>query len=381
MPGNAGQGVVLPVGTGSCEIVDGLPGRGILEKDNTDHLPTELDEPETNVPVTELPTDSHAPVSGAASDSRWFLPAESMTRERDLVLLVLEEQKRYLITLRRGQMLHTHLGIFAHDDIIGAAWGSVVLSSLEQPALVLEPSLGDLMTHVKRGTQIIYPKDAAYLVHRLNLRAGSRVVEAGTGSGVLTMALAWAVAPSGRVYTYEARPETHQLARRNLERVGLLPYVEMKLGDVEAGFAERNVDALFLDVRAPWEHLGVVRRTLKVGGFFAGLLPTTNQVSELLSGLEEHGFGEVAVEELLLRTYKPAPDRLRPEDTMIAHTGYLVFARLLPTGVDLTRWQARDRRRYRARKQMEAELAAEAERRRGTGEGTGRKYPKLPLPG
>jgi tRNA (adenine57-N1/adenine58-N1)-methyltransferase catalytic subunit len=322
---------------------------------------------------------------GIAAESRWFRPASPVTRERDLVLLMAEEQKRYLITLRRGQTLHTHLGIFAHDDILEQPWGTVVLSSLEQPALVLEPSLGDLMTHVKRGTQIIYPKDAAYLVHRLNLRAGSRVVEAGTGSGVLTIALAWAVAPKGRVYTYEARAETHQLARRNLERVGLLPYVEMKQGTVEEGFAERDVDALFLDVRMPWEHLAIVRATLKPGGFFAGLLPTTNQVSDLLNGLEAHGFGDVAVEELLLRSYKPVPDRLRPDDTMIGHTGYLVFARLLPGDVDLSRWQARERRRYRARKQFEQEVAAEAERRaqqsRGEGTDDARKYPRLPLPG
>lgn len=320
-----------------------------------------------------------------AAESRWFRAASPVTRERDLVLLMAEEQKRYLITLRHGQTLHTHLGIFAHDDILDQPWGTVVLSSLEQPALVLEPSLGDLMTHVKRGTQIIYPKDAAYLVHRLNLRAGSRVVEAGTGSGVLTIALAWAVAPTGQVYTYEARGETHQLARRNLERVGLLPYVEMKLGAVEDGFAEREVDALFLDVRMPWEHLATVRATLKPGGFFAGLLPTTNQVSDLLNGLEAHGFGDVAVEELLLRSYKPVPDRLRPDDTMIGHTGYLVFARLLPGDVDLSRWQARERRRYRARKQFEQDVAAEAARRaQQAGDDSSdeaRKYPRLPLPG
>lgn len=314
------------------------------------------------------------------SQSPWFRPGATATQEYDLVVLMAEEQKRYLITLRRGQQLHTHLGIFSHDDIIGQPWGSVVLSSLEQPAIVLEPSLGDLMTHVKRGTQIVYPKDAAYLVHRLNLRAGSRVVEAGTGSGVLTIALAWAVAPLGRVHTYEARAETHQLARRNLERVGLLPYVDMKIGVVEDGFSERNVDALFLDVRAPWEHLATVRETLKPGGFFASLLPTTNQVSALLAGLEEHGFGDVAVEELLLRSYKPVPDRLRPDDNMNGHTGYLVFARLLPAGVDLSRWQARDRRRYLARKQLEAEIAEEAVRRHREGDDGGRKYPRLPLP-
>jgi tRNA (adenine57-N1/adenine58-N1)-methyltransferase len=289
-------------------------------------------------------------------------------------------QKRYLITLRKGQQLHTHLGIFAHDEMIGQPWGTLVISTLEQPGLVLEPSLSDLMTHIKRGTQIIYPKDAAYLVHRMNLRAGSRVIEAGTGSGVLTTAIAWAVAPMGKVYTYEVRPDTYQLARRNLERVGLLPYVEMSLGSIDDGFRQQDADALFLDVRAPWEFLGAARLALKAGGFFASLVPTTNQVSDLLTGLDEHGFSDVAVEELLLRAYKPIPERLRPDDNMNGHTGFLVFARCMPLGIEMERWQGKERQRYRARKRMEEEIAEEAARRSSESNEGGRKYPRLPLP-
>jgi tRNA (adenine57-N1/adenine58-N1)-methyltransferase len=289
-------------------------------------------------------------------------------------------QKRYLITLKPGQHLHTHLGIYAHDDIIGQPWGATVLSSMEQPGLILEPSLTDLMTHLKRGTQIIYPKDAAYLVHRLNLRAGSRVIEAGTGSGGLTMALAWAVAPAGRVYTYEVRAETYQLARRNLERVGLLPYIEMNQTSIEQGFAQQGVDALFLDVREPGLYLEAVRTALKPGGFFAALLPTTNQVSALLAELDEHSFTDVAVEELLLRTYKPVPERLRPGDMMVGHTGFLIFARSLPPGVDVSRWQAKERQRYRARQRMQQEIEQAAQARTQKAD-DGRKYPRLPLPG
>lgn len=313
-------------------------------------------------------------------ESRWFQPASTHTEEYDLVLLMVAGQKRYLITLRRGQHLHTHLGIFAHDDMIGKPWGELILSTLEQPGLVLEPALGDLMTHVKRGSQIIYPKDAAYLVQRLNLRAGSRVVEAGTGSGVLTSALAWAVAPMGRVYTYEVRSETYQLARRNLERVGLLPYVEMYLASIDEGFKQQGADALFLDVRTPWDYLGAVRAALKPGGFFASLVPTTNQVSDLLTGLDQHGFADVAVEELLLRAYKPIPERLRPDDNMNGHTGFLVFARCMPEGIDTERWQGKERQRYRARKQMEDEIAEEAARREADEPTEKRKYPRLPLP-
>lgn len=314
------------------------------------------------------------------STSFWFRSATTHTQEHDLVLLMIAGQKRYLITLRRGQQLHTHLGIFAHDQLIGQPWGGLAHSSLDQPGLILEPALSDLMTHIKRGTQIIYPKDAAYIVQRLNLRAGSRVVEAGTGSGVLTTALAWAVAPLGKVYTYEVRPDTYQLARRNLERVGLLPYVDMALGSIDSGFRQQEVDALFLDVRTPWDFLGAARAALKPGGFFAGLLPTTNQVSDLLSGLDQHGFADVAVEELLLRAYKPIPERLRPDENMNGHTGYLVFARCMPLGIEMERWQAKERLRYRARKKMEEEIAEEAARREANESPDGRKYPRLPLP-
>ena len=324
--------------------------------------------------------ESSARSTSAKVTSPWFRPATTHTQEHDLVLLMVAGQKRYLITLRRGQHLHTHLGIFAHDEMIGQPWGTMLLSTLEQPGLVVEPALGDLMTHVKRGTQIIYPKDAAYLVHRLNLRAGSRVVEAGTGSGVLTTALAWAVAPLGNVYTYDVRPDTYQLARRNLERVGLLPYVEMSLGSIDEGFRQKEVDALFLDVRTPWDFLPAARAALKPGGFFASLVPTTNQVSDLLAGLDEHGFADVAVEELLLRAYKPIPERLRPDENMNGHTGFLIFARCMPLGIEMERWQGKERQRYRARKKMEEEIAEEAARRAADGSPDGRKYPKLPLP-
>ena len=216
----------------------------------------------------------------------------------------------------------------------------------------------------------------------MNLRAGSRVVEAGTGSGALTIALAWAVAPSGSgVFTYEARDENFSLARRNLERAGLLPYVTMHQRSIRNGFSERDVDALFLDVREPWDFLDDAIGALCPGGFFASLVPTTNQVSQLLAALEERAFADIAVEELFLRRYKPVPERLRPEDEMIADTGFLIFARSVVHPLDPERWQSKERRRYHARKRAEAELALRAKAQRAEYEQTGRKYPPLPLPG
>lgn len=330
--------------------------------------------------AAETTTQLNAPPAGETPFT-WFKSGRALTAAGDLILMVTTDHKRYLIKLQPHNQHHTHQGIYLHNDLIGLQWGAEVRSQLGQSALVLEPGLGDLMTHLRRGTQIIYPKDAAYLVHRLSLRAGSRVIEAGTGSGVLTTALAWAVAPTGTIYTYESRSENHQLARRNLERVGLLRHVEMFEGSAADGFKQENVDAVMLDMREPWRFLEQVRAALRPGGFFATLVPTTNQVTAMLSALEEQYFIEIGVEELILRAYKPIPDRLRPEDNMIAHTGYLIFARPVAKTVDTSLWHIRERQRYRARKQFEAQVAEEEVRRNEDRDNGGKKYPRLPLPG
>jgi tRNA (adenine57-N1/adenine58-N1)-methyltransferase len=201
------------------------------------------------------------------------------------------------------------------------------MSHLDVPFLVLEPSTDDVILELKRTTQIMFPKDIGYVLMKLSIRPGSHVIEAGTGSGGLAVALARAVGPSGCVYSYESNPQTLALARKNLESLGLLDIVRLKERDIEAGFDETDADALFLDVRHPWDYLAEVRSALKQGGFFGAIVPTTNQVSQLLEALSRNAFANIQVEELLLRTYKTLPKRLRPMDRMVAHTGYLVFAR------------------------------------------------------
>lgn len=247
--------------------------------------------------------------------------------EGTLVLLVAADRKRFLIRLKAGEEFHTHKGYLRHDDIIGQPLGRQVLSNVGSPFLVLEPSTHDLIKNLKRITQIMFPKDIGYVLLRLNVKPGSNVVEAGTGSGGLTLALARSVMPTGRVYSYEANPEILKLARRNLERVGLLEYVELKERDIAEGFDERGMDALFLDLRTPWEYLAHACEALKGGGFFGAILPTANQVIALVEALPHHNFLDVEVEEIFLRPYKAISARLRPMDRMVAHTGYLIFAR------------------------------------------------------
>ncbi|MBW7884893.1 MAG: tRNA (adenine-N1)-methyltransferase [Caldilineaceae bacterium] len=317
----------------------------------------------------------------AATEYAPDAPDAMVIQSGDLVLLLGADYKRFLVRVQSGHSTHTHLGVFRHDHLIGQLWGGVATSESGHQALVLQPGLADLMKQVKRGTQIIYPKDAAYIVHRLNLRAGSRVIEAGTGSGSLTIALAWAVAPSGLVVTHEVRPDIFKVARDNLERTGLLPYVKMYQTDIEDGFQVGDADALFLDVREPWRYLHHVRRALRPGGFFASLLPTANQVIDLLHGLDEHRFADVAVEELLLRAYKPTPDRFRPDENVVGHTGFLIFARCIARDEEIGRWQRPERRRYEARMRTQAEIEAEAARRAADVAAGGKKYPRMPLPG
>jgi tRNA (adenine57-N1/adenine58-N1)-methyltransferase len=178
-----------------------------------------------------------------------------------------------------------------------------------------------------RATQILYPKDIGFILVTTGIGPGKKVVEAGTGSGSMTIAAAFAVGPAGRVITYEVREDMQNLARKNVERLGLAARVDFKLRDIQQGFDETDADIFFLDVANPWDYVPQVRAALKPGGFLCSLVPTFNQVEDLLRALRRSRFAFIEVCEILLRYYKPEPSRLRPTDRMVAHTGFLVFAR------------------------------------------------------
>ena len=251
----------------------------------------------------------------------------TIAQDGDLAELVGLRHKHFIISLKAGANFQTHRGVIQHDDMIGRPWGSQVFSHLGSPFFLMQPSLGDLLREIRRTTQILYPKEIGYILVNMGIGPGQHVVEAGTGSGALTTALAFMVGREGHVTSYEVRPEFQKLARSNLELVGLSDRVTFKLGDIAAGFEETGVDALFLDVANPYDYIGQVRQALKPGGFFGSILPTTNQVVLLLNALRQGRFAFLDVCEILLRYYKSEPDRFRPVDRMVAHTGYLVFGR------------------------------------------------------
>jgi len=251
----------------------------------------------------------------------------STAQDGDLAQLVGLTHKHFIITLKEGGDFQSHRGVIKHEELIGKPWGSQVFSHTGAPFYLLQPSLADLLNELPRTTQILYPKDIGYILIQMGVSEGQTVMEAGTGSGSMTIALASAVGPQGKVISYEQKQDTQNLARKNLERINLASRVDFKLRDIQDGFDETDADAFFLDVQNPYDYIPQVRATLKTGGFFGTLLPTFNQVEKVLYALKKNDFAFVEVCELMLRYYKTNPARLRPTDRMVAHTGFLVFGR------------------------------------------------------
>ena len=245
----------------------------------------------------------------------------------DLAELVDRKGLRFIFRLAVGGRFESNRGVVAHDEMIGSPWGSTVSSHLGSPFRMLKPTLSDYLLEFGRATQVMYPKDIAYALFELGVGPGKRVVEAGTGSGALTCALSYEVGPTGRVFSYEVKPDVQRLAEKNLAGFDLGRNVELKLRDIALGFDEREVDVVYLDLPNPWDYLEQVETTLSPGGAFGCLLPTSNQVIHLLADMRGTSLGLTRVEEILLRTYQADADKFRPIDRMVGHTGYLIFAK------------------------------------------------------
>jgi tRNA (adenine57-N1/adenine58-N1)-methyltransferase len=252
---------------------------------------------------------------------------QKTAQEGDLVELTSMRRGFFILRLEKGKVLQTHRGVVSHDDLIGKEWGSEIKSHLDKPFFLYPVTLSSMLKNTKRNTQILYPKDIGYILITMGIGPGSRVIEAGTGSGGLTQALAYYVGDSGHVYSYDSKPQMLDLARKNLTLLGLADRVDFKNRDIIEGFDETTIDALFLDVPTPQDYMQQVKKALRPGGSFGCILPTSNQVIKLLSALRRNDFSFVDVCEILLRFYKPEEDRFRPTDRMVAHTGFLIFAR------------------------------------------------------
>jgi tRNA (adenine57-N1/adenine58-N1)-methyltransferase len=247
--------------------------------------------------------------------------------EGDHILLYLSQRKTYLVKAEAGKTFHTHKGFVKFDDLIGKEYGTSVLSNLGYEFKALKPLLRDFIMKSLRKTQITYPKDIALIIMFSGIGPGSQVVEAGTGTGALTTALAHYVKPQGKVYSYEIREEFLKTAEKNLKRAGLIDFVELKNKDITMGIDERDVDAVILDLATPWLVISHAYAALKPCGTIVSFSPTIDQVVKTAEALKENGFVDIETVECLMRGMQVERGKTRPQTLMTAHTGYITFAR------------------------------------------------------
>ncbi|MEW6060240.1 MAG: tRNA (adenine-N1)-methyltransferase [Actinomycetota bacterium] len=255
--------------------------------------------------------------------SRPFEPGER-------VLLIDGRGRRYLFRLGVGETWHSHGGAVPHNLILGSEEGTRVYSTGAMGFVAYRPRLSDFVLKMPRGAQVVYPKDLGAIVVEADVFPGARVLEAGTGSGSLTIALCRAAGPEGRVVSYEIRPEFHAKAVQNIEAFfGRLPEsLELREDDVR-GVAETGelYDRVVLDLPEPWALLDTVSRVLESGGILCAYLPTTVQLQTLVLALAAHGFEPTETFETLRRSWHVTERSVRPDHRMVGHTGFLTVAR------------------------------------------------------
>ena len=247
----------------------------------------------------------------------------------DQVLLIDAKKRRYLVTLTAGGEFHTHAGVVAHDDLIGAAEASSVRSSRGSAMLAIRPTLAEFVLTMPRGAQVIYPKDLGPILMLADIFPGARVLESGVGSGALSMTLVRA----GAVVTgYELREDFANRAVRNVATFlgdETLERYTVEHRDAYDGIDEVDLDRVVLDLPEPWQVVKHAARALHGGGVLVAYTPQITQAVQLREELSAQGFGMVDTIEVLNRGWHIEGQSVRPDHRMVAHTGFLTSARLL----------------------------------------------------
>lgn len=258
--------------------------------------------------------------------------------EGDSVILYDRRRRRYMITLRRGGASDLRGGRVAHDELLGRTEGGTIRSTRGERFLVLRPTLGEFVLEMPRGAQVVYPKDLGAIIVAADVFPGARVLEAGTGSGSLTMALVRATGPEGRVVSYELREDFARVAARNIARyLGETRSLVLRRRDLADGVLpdDAPVDRMVLDLPEPWRMVPQAEDALVPGGIFLSYLPTVPQVMQTAETLRAAGtFGLIETVEILLRPWNVDGRSVRPAHRMVAHTGFLVTARRVEPGAD-----------------------------------------------
>lgn len=253
---------------------------------------------------------------------------ENVIKENDLIVLYLGANTKWLIRAEPNKEFHTHRGIINLSEFIGKEWGMPVPSSTKDAYFyALKPLVTDLALLSPRTTNIIYPKDAGFILIKAGITPGSTVVEAGTGSGAFTIVLANYVKPNGHVYSYDIRKDMIKIVDKKLKKAGVTEFVTLKNKNICEGIDEKNVDVIVLDLATPWLVVEHAKNSLTGGGVFVSYSPTINQTMKTVQELKKYGFIGIETQEIFLRDILVREGKTRPASRMVGHTGYITFAR------------------------------------------------------
>lgn len=246
--------------------------------------------------------------------------------KNEVVVLVDKDFKRYFVNTGGKTDKIRGVGVLSPGDLIGLDYGKK-LTIGNKDFWIFKPSLMDKLKGLKRRAQIILPKDSAQIIMNCSIESGHKVLEAGIGSGSLTIALANTVAPDGKVISYEIREDFIEHALQNLKTMKMDKFVLIKNKDVTKGIDEKNLDAIVLDIPNPWDAVSHAWKALKVGGYLCCYSPLISQVEKTVHEIRKHGFIEVKTFENIQREMVVSKHGTRPSFNMLGHTGYLTFAR------------------------------------------------------
>ncbi len=247
-------------------------------------------------------------------------------KENDVIVLIDSNLKKYIVEISGKTDKIKGIGVLDPKTIMGKNYGNKITIGSKEFWL-LQPSILDKLHGIKRRAQIILPRDAGQIIINCSIESGHTVIEAGIGSGSLTIALANAVAPNGKVISYDIRDDFIKHATKNIEKMGLQKYVEAKKKDVTKGIDEKDVDVIILDIPNPWEAVKHAWSSLRIGGYFCSYSPLISQVERTVEEIKNHPFIETKTFENIQREMIVSPHGTRPSFKMLGHTGYLTFTR------------------------------------------------------
>ena len=258
--------------------------------------------------------------------------------EGDRIQLTDSKGKMYTFTITQGKEWHTHKGWIVHNDLIGLPEGSVVSTSAGLKFTAFKPLLGDFVLSMPRGATIVYPKDAAMIVGVADVFPGAKVIEAGVGSGALSISLLRAIGSEGELSSFERREDFADIARENVSTYfGKLPSQwKLTVGSVQESSTDKKYDRVILDMLAPWECVAFASEVLRPGGVFLAYVATTTQLSATAEALKEDGrFTEPLSSETIVRDWHHEGLAVRPMQRMIGHTGFLIVSRRMAPGIEV----------------------------------------------